>query len=78
MSQPEATVNPGEDRPIIVGGGPQMITVDIPDSSANGQRRTISIAPKDPAVPFREIVITEGTSEVFRFPLSGEWKVTII
>ena len=77
MSQTEPTINPGEDRPIIVGGGPQMITVQIPDSAA-GKPRTFSVAPKDPAVPFKEIIITEGASEVFRVTLQEEWKITIV
>jgi hypothetical protein len=66
---------PGEDEPIVVGG-PHMITVQLPDRLHN-PARNFSIAPKDPKVPFKEIVIMEGAKEVFRRPLTKEWTITI-
>lgn len=77
MSQPQQEIAPGEDRPIIVGGGPQMITVQLPGTSADKSARTFTFAPKDAKVPFKEIVITAGAREVIRFPLTEEWKITI-
>jgi hypothetical protein len=68
----------GEDQPIVVGGARHMITVQFRDSSAGNQPRTFSITPEDPAVPFKEIVITDGVSEVIRWPLSEDWKITIV
>ena len=74
MPPPEPAV-PGEDQPITAGGGPHHITVHVRDPSAGDQ--TFSITPKDPAVPFKEIVIMDGANEVIRWPLSEDWKVTI-
>jgi hypothetical protein len=68
----------GEDQPIIVGGGPNMITVQVRDCSAGSRQRTFSVAPEDPAVPFKEIVVTDGTNEIFRWSLSEEWKIAIV
>lgn len=68
----------GEDQPIIVGGGPNMIKVQLRDSSAGNRRRTFSIAPEDPKVPFKEVVITNGTEEVVRWALTEDWKVTVV
>ena len=67
----------GEDRPITVGGAGHHITIEVPDYSAGNQPKTLSITPKDPQDPFREIVITDGTNEVMRWPLSADWKITI-
>jgi hypothetical protein len=67
---------PGEDQPVIVHGASQHMTVEVRDSSA-GYPQTFSITPKDPAVPFKEIVIMDGATEVIRWPLSEDWKVTI-
>ncbi len=66
------------DEPIVASGGPHMITVQLPDHSADNTGGNFSIAPKDPAVPFKEIVITDGAAEVFRWPLSEDWKITIV
>ena len=68
----------GEDRPIVVGGGPHHITVQLPDTTSNNPTQNFSLAPNDPAVPFKEIVITDGAAEVFRWPLSEEWTITIV
>lgn len=67
-----------EDRPVIVGGAPHMITVQFRDSSADNQRRTFTVTPVDPDVPFKAIVITDGPREVFRFSLTEDWKITIV
>jgi hypothetical protein len=64
------------DQPIVVGG-PHMITVQLPDRSPDYPAQNFTIAPKDPAVPFKHIVITDGTTEVVRWPLSADWKITI-
>lgn len=77
MSQPEPTINPGEDQPVVVGGAAHHITVQVRDPSAGYQPQTFSLAPKDPTVPFKEIVIMDGAIEVIRWPLSDDWKVTI-
>ena len=66
-----------EDRPIIVGGGPHHITVQLPDPTPNYPAKEFSLAPKDPAVPFKQIVITEGANEIFRWDLADDWKITI-
>lgn len=68
----------GEDRPIVVGGGPHHITVQLPDPTSSSLPQEFSVAPKDPAIPFKEIVITDGANEVFRWPLSDGWKITIV
>jgi hypothetical protein len=70
----------GEDPPIIVVGGPQMIDVEIRRSSGRSSAlpEKFSVAPHDPAVPFKTIVITDGAEEVFRWPLSEDWKITIV
>lgn len=77
MSQPQEEIAPAGDRPIVIGGGPHMITVQLPGSPVGQAARNFSLVPKDPNVPFREIVITAGASEVIRWPLSDEWKITI-
>jgi hypothetical protein len=69
--------NPGEDRPVVVGGGSHHITVEIPDASSGYPPQTFSLAPKDPAVPFKEIVITSGAKQIIRWKLSKNWKITI-
>lgn len=77
MSQPEAVFVPGEDQPIIVGGGARHITVQVRDPSSRRHPRILSATPRNPAVPFKELVITNGVNEVFRWQLSEEWKITI-
>jgi hypothetical protein len=66
-----------EDRPIIVGGAAHHITVQLPNYSGGDQPQTFSLTPNDPAVPFKSIVITDGPKEIFRWPLSDEWKIII-
>lgn len=66
-----------EDRPIIVGGGPHMINVELPRSSKNAQPGKFSIEPDDPGKPFKEIVVSDGAKEVLRWPLSQDWKIEI-
>ena len=77
MSQPQEELAPAGDRPIVIGGGPHMITVQLPGNPADQTARNFSLVPKDPAVPFKEIVITAGASEIIRWPLTEEWKITI-
>ena len=69
--------SPGEDQPIIVNGASHHITVKVRGSSARSKPKTFSITPKDPAVPFKEIVIKSGAKVIKRWPLSKNWKVTI-
>jgi len=77
MSQPQEEIALAGDRPIVIGGGPQMITVQLPGTPTDKSARTFTLAPKDPKIPFKEIVITAGASEVIRFPLTEQWKITI-
>ncbi|HVQ37818.1 MAG TPA: hypothetical protein VMS31_09805 [Pyrinomonadaceae bacterium] len=66
-----------EDRPIIVGGGPHMINVELPSSYKNGQPGKFSLEPTDPKMPFQEIIVWDGENVVTRWPLSAEWKIEI-
>jgi len=66
-----------EDIPIIVHGGPQMINVEIRRSSVNqAPPETFSLEPNDPAVPFQQIVISNG-AEVQRWNLDKTWRIEI-
>lgn len=67
-----------EDRPIIVGGGPQMINIELPSSHTNGQPGKFSVEPTDPKLPFTEVVVFEGETEVNRWPLPAEWTIHIL
>jgi hypothetical protein len=67
-----------EDRPIIVGGGPQMINVELPSSHTNGCPGKFSVKPTDPKLPFKEVVLWDGQKVVTRWPLSQEWKIEIV
>ena len=80
----EADNDPAGDRPIIVGGGPLHITMQLPHPSEEKRSKkqdygpkSFSLVPKDPAVPFKEILLTNGDKEVLRWPLSENWKITI-
>lgn len=67
-----------EDRPIIVGGGPQMITIELPPSFRNlTEKGKFTVAPKDSAVPFKTIVVMKGGNKVLDMPLDVEWTITI-
>lgn len=68
---------PGEDQPVVVGGAGNHMTVTVRDSSAGYEPQTFSITPKDPAVPFKEVVIMDGANVAVRWPLSADWTVTI-
>ena len=67
-----------EDRPIIVGGGPHMINVELPRSFKNGRPGKFSVEPDDPKLPFKELVIWDGQTIVERWPLTPEWKIEIV
>lgn len=67
-----------EDRPIVVGGGPHMINVELPSSHTNGQPGKFSVEPTDPKLPFTEIVLWNGQEVVTRWSLSQEWKIEIV
>lgn len=66
-----------EDRPIIVGGGPDMVTVELPGAFKDLQEGKFSITPTDVKQPFQHIVVKEGNAEVWRRPLAGDWTITI-
>lgn len=76
MSTPQEDIAPTGDRPIVVGGS-HMITVQLPDH-CDYPAQSFSIAPKDPAVPFKHLAIVDGTTEIFRWELSEDWKITIV
>jgi hypothetical protein len=67
----------GEDRPIIVGGADQMVTVTLPSSTkTDGGSHTVKALPANGS--FKTIVFTNFTSKVeFRTPATGDWKITI-
>ncbi|HMG72812.1 MAG TPA: hypothetical protein VK582_04870 [Pyrinomonadaceae bacterium] len=68
----------GDDRPIIVSGGGQMITVALPPSAkADGGSHTVNALPANG--PFKEIVFTNtDTNKVeFRRGTTGNWAITI-
>ena len=67
-----------EDRPIVVSGGEQMITVKFPSSTKlDGGSQTVNALPTNG--PFKTIVVTNTkTNEVeFRRGTTGSWAITI-
>lgn len=67
----------GEDRPIIVSGGDQMINVTLPPSSklVEGAHNIQALSA---AGPFKTIVFRNKQNEVeFSRPASGFWTITI-
>jgi hypothetical protein len=69
---------PGEDRPVVVGGGPQMITIQLPASFKNTQAGRFVVEPKDMAVPFKSIVVMNKGQKAFGLTLdSTDWTITI-
>jgi hypothetical protein len=67
-----------EDRPIIVSGGEQMITVAFPSSAKlDGGSHTVNALPANG--PFKTIVFTNtDTNKVeFRRGTTGNWAITI-
>ena len=68
----------GEDRPIIVGGADQMVTVTLPSSTTtDGGSHTVKALPTNG--PFKTIVVTNtDTNKVeFRRGTTGNWQITI-
>jgi ABC-type xylose transport system substrate-binding protein len=68
----------GEDRPIIVSGGDQMVTVTLPASSKpDGGSHTISALKT--VGPFKTIVITNNDTNKPEFHrlAAGNWTITI-
>lgn len=67
----------GEDRPIIVSGGDQMIKVTLPTSTKLvGESHNIQALSAHG--PFKTIVFRNKQNEVeFSRPASGEWTITI-
>lgn len=66
-----------EDRPIIVNGGHQMVTVKLPPATKpSGGSHTLNALPA--AGPFKTIVFTNvDTNEVFKMPATGNWTIKI-
>jgi len=67
----------GEDRPIIVSGGDQMIKVTLPTSakSIGGQHNIEALTAVG---PFKTIVVKNGQDQVeFSRPATGDWSITI-
>ncbi|HEV7473018.1 MAG TPA: hypothetical protein VGN90_03150 [Pyrinomonadaceae bacterium] len=68
----------GEDRPIIVSGGDQMVKVTLPSSTKpDGGSHTVSAL--EAVGPFKRIVFTNSdTNKVeFRRASKGNWTITI-
>jgi len=65
-----------EDRPIIVSGGDQMITVTLPDS-AKEHRGSHILGALLAGGPFKTIVFTRDNKVEFRTPAAGDWTITI-
>jgi hypothetical protein len=68
----------GEDRPIIVSGGDQMVTVTLP-SSTKPDGGSFTLNALEAAGPFKTIVFTNSdTNKVeFRRATTGNWTITI-
>ncbi len=65
----------GEDRPIIVSGGDQMVTITLPSSTKpKGGRHTLQALKA--VGSFKTIVFTSAEVE-FRARATGSWTVTI-
>jgi hypothetical protein len=65
-----------EDRPIIVSGAEEMITVRLPGSTKpKGGPHTVEALTE--SGPFKSIVFTRGNQVEFRTPAAGNWKITI-
>jgi hypothetical protein len=66
-----------EDRPIIVGGGAQMITIELPRSFKSSTKKgKFAVAPKDAKAPFKSIIVSKGKA-VISLPLDGGWSIRI-
>jgi hypothetical protein len=68
----------GEDRPIIVSGGDQMVTVTLPSSTkpAGGSHTVKALAAVG---PFKTIVVTNNDTNTPEFHrlTTGNWTITI-
>lgn len=66
-----------EDRPIIVSGGDQMVTVTLP-LSAKPHDGPHTMKPL-PAKPFKTVVFTDTVTNKVEFsrPATGHWQITI-
>jgi hypothetical protein len=65
-----------EDRPIIVSGADQMITVALPPSTkTDGGSHTVNALPANG--PFKTIVFTNAGKVEFSAPATGDWRITI-
>jgi hypothetical protein len=66
-----------EDRPIIVSGADQMVTVMLPSSTKpNGGTHSVTALPA--SGPFEKIVFTNTDTGVeFITPTVGHWTITI-
>jgi hypothetical protein len=66
-----------DDRPIVVSGGDDMITITLPPSAkTNGGSHTVAALPANG--PFKEIVVTDKIGKVlFRLSPIRDWTITI-
>lgn len=68
-----------EDRPIIVSGGDQMVTVKLPPSTKPNGGGAHTLEALQAAGPFKTIEFwNDSTNQIeFSTPLSGEWRIII-
>ncbi len=65
-----------EDRPIIVSGANQMVTITLPESTTpKGGSHTLQALPA--SGPFKTIVFKNENQVEFRTPAAGFWTITI-
>ncbi len=66
----------GNDRPIIVSGGDQMITVTLPPSTkpVGGPHNIEALTAVG---PFKTIVFKKDDKPEFTRPVTGDWSITI-
>jgi len=66
----------GEDRPIVVSGGAQMITVALPPSTkTDGRSHTVNAIQENG--PFKTIVFRNAGTVEFSTPATADWAITI-
>jgi len=68
----------GEDRPIIVSGGDQMVTVTLP-LSAKPHEGPHTMKPLPANGTFKTVVFTDTVTNKVEFsrPATGRWKISI-
>ena len=69
---------PGEDRPIVVSGGTEMYTINLPkDTLPTGGSFLVNAIPQDG--PFKSIEVTNAATGqvVYKGTAQGNWTITI-